>query len=152
AAKTCNKLIILVMENYGKKFNFSSEQRLELVQIALNELQIADCQIEVKISDKLLIDEYIALNADFVVRGIRNTADLEYEMTYENINKNLYLTKSATKSFEVMYLLASANLTHISSTSVRQLLTNEQNFANYAQVWLADVVAQKIKEYFNHVN
>ncbi|RIY38513.1 pantetheine-phosphate adenylyltransferase [Psittacicella gerlachiana] len=149
ASKTCNKLIILVMNNFGKKYTFSTQQRLELVEIAVKKLKIENCDIEVRASNSFLAKEFYDTQANFIVRGIRNSQDFDYEHSAEVINSKIYKKDYQEDNFETLYLIASEEYTYISSTSVRQLLTDRDNFLNYATLWLDASVAQKIVEFCN---
>ncbi|RIY33119.1 pantetheine-phosphate adenylyltransferase [Psittacicella hinzii] len=149
SAGLCDHLVILVMNNFGKSYTFSFEQRLELVRLAVGKLNL-ECKTTISGSTKLLVDEMEAYNADFIIRGIRNSQDLEYEKTQETINKSLAKKSYTSKDFEIVYLVSKPELAHISSTSVRHLLTNKENFQTYSDVWLSEEVIKKIKEYLEN--
>ncbi|MFC6276136.1 pantetheine-phosphate adenylyltransferase [Psittacicella hinzii] len=158
ASKMCQELIILITNNLGKKYLLDIEQRKELVSLALKQLDITDCKIIVHTSHDLLVHDYLKYQADFIVRGIRNSADLEYEQNYEQINRQLFTTyvesnqqaaQSCKLEFETVYLNADPDLKYISSTGVRQLLTMPESFATYADKWLSSEVKTALSTMLN---
>ena len=63
----------------------------------------------------LLRDVYSQWNARFILRGIRSVNDFEYEKTIADVNRKL-------SGVETIILFTEPELTHISSTIVRELL------------------------------
>jgi pantetheine-phosphate adenylyltransferase len=55
-------------------------------------------------------------NAQFIVRGLRNTTDFEYENTISQVNRHL-----SDDDIETVFLITSPDLAPISSTIVREL-------------------------------
>jgi pantetheine-phosphate adenylyltransferase len=55
-------------------------------------------------------------NAQFIIRGLRNTTDFEYENTISQVNRHL-----SDDNIETVFLITSPDLAPISSTIVREL-------------------------------
>ena len=85
AKKLCDRLIVAVLVNPGKKYCFNAEERVELINKSLRNVP----GIEVKTFSGLLADFVQAQNADFVVRGLRTVEDFESEKAMAWANEKL---------------------------------------------------------------
>ena len=100
-----DEVVIAIGINDSKRTYFTVEQRLEM----LRDL------IRVVSYDSLTIDLAKQWNARFILRGIRSVNDFEYEKTIADVNRKL-------SGVETIILFTEPELTHISSTIVRELL------------------------------
>lgn len=111
ASVLCDKLIVGVLATGEKKTIFSIEERIKMVLLAT-----AHCDnIEVIDFEGLIADVYNEVSADAIVRGIRNGQDLHYEAPMAEINHKL------NRKLETVFLLCRNELTHVSSSNVREL-------------------------------
>lgn len=121
AAKMFDKVYVAVMINdsakydsslSSKKYMFSMDERLELVRLSVAHIE----NVEAIARSGMLIDLCDELEITAIVKGIRNAADLEYEMIHARWNK------AHNESAETLFLPADENMTAVSSTEVRRLL------------------------------
>ena len=121
AAKMFDKVYVAVMINdaakydsslSSKKYMFSMEERLEIARLSLAHIE----NVEVIARTGMLIDLFDELSATAIVKGIRNSADLEYEMIHAKWNK------AHNQRAETLFLPADESLTSISSTEVRRII------------------------------
>ena len=56
------------------------------------------------------------LNANFILRGLRNTTDFEFENSISQINKDI------NEDLETVFLITSPKLAPISSTIIRDVI------------------------------
>lgn len=111
AAKRCDKLIIAVFDPIKKNTVFTTKERINMILLA-----IAHCDnIEVVSFQGRIADLYTKLSADIIVRGLRNASDLCYEAPMAQINNQL------NRNLETIFLLCRSELSHVSSTNVREL-------------------------------
>ena len=103
-----DEVVIAIGINDSKRTYFTVEQRLEM----LRDLFRDNPRIRVVSYDSLTIDLAKQWNARFILRGIRSVNDFEYEKT---MNRKL-------SGVETIILFTEPELTHISSTIVRELL------------------------------
>ena len=96
---------------------FSAERRKQFVEEAFKSIN----NIEVKIYHELTVDFCKKNNADFIIRGLRNVSDFEFE-------KNIALTNRKLSGIETVFLLTSAKNSYISSGIVRELIKNNGNY------------------------
>ena len=105
-----DSVIIGIGQNSEKEYMFPAERRKQFVKETLKSIN----NIEVKIYNELTIDFCKKNNADFIVRGLRNVSDFEFE-------KNIALTNRKLSGIETVFLLTSAKNSFISSGIVRDL-------------------------------
>jgi len=110
--KVFDKLIIAVAESKEKKTMFSLEKRVEMIQKSTSSFD----RIEVKPFKNLLVQFLETENIDFVIRGLRNGVDFEYERDMHYANKSLY------KDIETIYLNSTLEDSFVSSSVVRTLI------------------------------
>ena len=112
-----DSVIIGIGQNSEKKYMFSAERRKQFVEDAFKSIN----NIEVKIYDELTVDFCKKNNADFIIRGLRNVSDFEFE-------KNIALTNRKLGGIETVFLLTSAKNSFISSGIVRDLIKNNGDY------------------------
>lgn len=124
AAKMFDKVYVAVMINdsakydstlSSKKYMFSMDERLELVRLSVSHIENAEAIAR----SGMLIDLCDELQVTAIVKGIRNAADLEYEMIHARWNK------AHNDRAETLFLPADESLTAVSSTAVRQMLLDK---------------------------
>ena len=113
-----DSVIIGIGQNSEKKYMFSAERRKQFVKETFKSIN----NIEVKIYNELTIDFCKKNNADFIVRGLRNVSDFEFE-------KNIALTNRKLSGIETVFLLTSAKNSFISSGIVRDLIKNNGDYS-----------------------
>ena len=106
-----DKIIIAVGTNAEKKYFFSEEQRLNWIK----DLYQNEPKIEIKTYDGLTVDFCRINNAQFILRGLRNAKDFNYEKEIAQINQTL------ENSIETIFIITSKEYSHISSTLVREV-------------------------------
>ena len=112
SSKVFDKIIICIFDNNLKKTMFSIKERLYFIKISTKEFQ----NIEIQFYNGLLIDFLKDQNIFFIIRGLRNYIDFNYEVNLNDINKNLY------SNFQNIYFISNINKRYISSSLVRELL------------------------------
>ena len=119
AIPLCDKLIIAVGENKEKKNMFSLKQRMDFIK----ETNKNNPKISVESYEGLTIDFCKKVNADALIRGLRNPADFEFEKSVAQMNRRL-------SGFETVFLLTSAGHAFISSSIVREIMLHKGDFSS----------------------
>lgn len=114
ASHLCDHLYIAVARAHHKNTLFTAEERLACIRAVLPDLDTAPIRIEPILFDGLLADLHREYQANFVIRGLRNTADFEYERQLAAMNRHLL------PGLETVFLATAENFFHISSTLVRE--------------------------------
>ena len=121
AAKMFDKVYVAVMINdsakydsslSSKKYMFTMEERLEIARLSVSHIE----NVEVIARTGMLIDLFDELEATAIVKGIRNAADLEYEMIHAKWNK------AHNERAETLFLPADESFNNVSSTEVRRAI------------------------------
>ena len=103
--------------NTDKKYMFSIEERLKIIRNFFPD----DKRIETVSYSGMTVDLCHQLNTRFIIRGIRNAADLDYEQTIAAVNQTL------DPQIETILLLADNQHRDISSTLIREQLSHQSN-------------------------
>lgn len=129
-AKLFDELIIGVFINTNKNSFFSSDEKLQTVEASVAHLK----NVKVITQDqKLTVDVAHELGAGFLLRGVRNVKDYEYEKDIATMNQHL------EPELETVFLLASPKYTHVSSSILKEVWKFSGDIKEYlpAPVYLA---------------
>ena len=107
-----DEVVVAVMINQQKSYDYTLQQRTEMAALAVRELD----RVRVVSSDGLLVDLFDKVGADVIVKGIRNDEDRIYEeeMSAWNLAHN--------PRAKTIFLQAADDFEHIHSTKVRELI------------------------------
>jgi len=112
ACKIFDKLIIAIGDNSDKKSYFSIEKRLEwLEQVFASEPKVSTARYS-----GLTVDFCKEVDANFILRGLRTSADFEFERSIGQVNKKMH------PEIETVFLLTAPEHTAINSSIVREIL------------------------------
>jgi len=109
-----DEIIIAIGTNSSKKYMFDLEQRKEFIK----KTYINEPKIKVDTYQGLTIDYCKSIDSDFILRGLRNPADFEFEKAIAHTNRRM-------SKIETVFLLTSADTSFISSSIVRDILQNK---------------------------
>jgi pantetheine-phosphate adenylyltransferase len=113
ALRLFDKVVIGVGDNISKRGLLDVEQRVALIR----DIYAANPRVEVRSYSSLTGDFAEECGARAIVRGVRTTSDFEYEQNLAAVNRHLY------PSLSTVILSTPAELSHISSSAVRELLS-----------------------------
>jgi pantetheine-phosphate adenylyltransferase len=108
-----DKIIVAIGINADKKYMFSLEDRKRFIEESFAD----EPSISVLTYEGLTIDLCKKMKAKFILRGLRNPADFEFEKAIAHTNRKL-------SKIETVFLLTAANTSYISSSIVRDVLRN----------------------------
>lgn len=114
-----DELIIAIGINSTKKYMFSLEQRKAFIEATFAN----EPKIKVDTYEGLTVDYCDKIKAKFIVRGLRNPADFEFEKTITQVNRRL-------SEIETVFLLTSAETSFISSSIVREVIHFEGDYTS----------------------
>lgn len=106
-----DEIVIAIGVNDTKKTYFPLDKRIDMIRSLYKD----DSRIVVGTYDSLTVDYAKETGSNFIIRGIRSVNDFEYEKTIADMNRNI-------SGIETIVLFTEPELTHISSTIVRELL------------------------------
>lgn len=114
-----DEIVIAIGINIEKKYMFSLEQRKKFIEDCFKEYE----NISVVTYEGLTVDFCKKHSIDYIIRGLRNPADFEFEKAIAHTNRDL-------ASIETVFLLTAAKTSYISSSIVRDVLRNGGNVSN----------------------
>tara|TARA_B100001057_G_scaffold399028_1_gene409818 strand:+ start:6726 stop:7178 length:453 start_codon:yes stop_codon:yes gene_type:complete len=115
--KIFDEIIIAIGDNVNKKYMFSKEKRVELVEQTFSD----NDKIKVESYKGLTVDFCKKNNTEFMIRGLRNPADFEFE-------KSIALTNRGMTGIETVFFLTSPKNSFVSSSIVRELIRNNGDY------------------------
>jgi pantetheine-phosphate adenylyltransferase len=108
-----NELIIAIGTNAEKKYMFSLEERRKFIDKTFTN----NSKIKIDTYQGLTIDYCKKVKSKYILRGLRNPADFEFEKAIAQTNRKL-------SDIETVFLLTSADNSYISSSIVRDIIRN----------------------------
>jgi pantetheine-phosphate adenylyltransferase len=108
-----DEIIIAVGVNATKKYMFSLKERMAFITDTFKD----EPKVKVDKYDTLTVDYCKSQQADFILRGLRNPADFEFEKAIAQTNRRL-------SGIETVFLLTSAETSFISSSIIRDIIRN----------------------------
>ena len=111
-----DELTIAIGMNPDKTYMFSLEERVELVTEATKGLP--NIRVET-FQDKFLINYAKSIDAEYIIRGIRNESDYEYERAMRHINSDL------DASIATIFVMPPREIAEVSSSVVKGLVGPE---------------------------
>ncbi|CAG5086267.1 pantetheine-phosphate adenylyltransferase [Parvicella tangerina] len=116
-----DKIYVAVGTNTSKQYLFDADQRFDMAQKSFSTFQ----KVEIAAFEGLTVDFCKDVNANFLLRGLRNNIDFEYEKPIAEMNKKLY------PDLETVFFITDAEMSCISSSIVRELIKNNGNVERF---------------------
>jgi len=107
-----DKIIVAVGINSQKKYLFSLEQRLEWLEKVFE----SEDKVEVGSFEGLTAHYCTEVKAAYLLRGLRNASDFDYEKTISQLNNIV------GDGLETIFFISRPEFSHISSTIVREII------------------------------
>ena len=117
AVKLFDEVIVAIGINAEKKYMFSLEERMQFISEAFKD----ESKVTVVSYEGLTVDFCKKNNVKFILRGLRNPADFEFEKAIAHTNRDL-------APIETVFLLTAANTSYISSSIVRDVIRNHGDY------------------------
>ena len=115
--KLFDELIIAIGVNSDKKYMFSLEERKQFIEDSFKD----NPKIKVVTYKGLTVHFCLENNVEFILRGLRNPADFEFEKAIAHTNRDL-------APIETVFLLTAARTSYISSSIVRDVIRNNGDY------------------------
>lgn len=112
-----DRIIIGIGTNAEKKYMYSAEQRERWIKETFN----MESRIEVQAYSGLTADFCKKMNAGFILRGLRNAADFEFEKAIAHMNSAI------STNIETIFVLSELKYGALSSSIIRDIIRNGGN-------------------------
>ena len=109
-----DKIIISIGINSEKNQYFSIEERLQWIKDVYGN----NTKIEIKFYEGLTVDFCKKENANYILRGLRDSHDFKFEKGIAQMNKDL------NKEVETIFIITPSEISHISSSIIRDIIKN----------------------------
>jgi|TARA_E500000178_G_scaffold54214_1_gene50403 pantetheine-phosphate adenylyltransferase len=136
ALKIFDKVVIAVVKNSNKKYLFSLDERVAMIDNLFQEKEMVSC---IGLDSKLTVELASELNAQAIIRGLRAVSDFEYEFQIASINR------SQNSEVESVFFTPDEKLTFISSSMVKELASYGGDISNFVQEDIAKSLEEKFK-------
>jgi len=115
-----DEIVIGIGHNADKDYMFSIDQRKMFIE------QCFQNNPKVKVMDYkgLTIDSCKSIEANYLLRGVRNNGDFEFEKAIARTNREL-------SEIETVFLLTSVQTSFISSSIVREIIRNKGDYKRF---------------------
>lgn len=115
--KLFDEVVVAIGVNSEKKYMFSLEERKHFIEEAFKD----EPKVKVLTYKGLTIDFCKEIDAEFILRGLRNPADFEFEKAIAHTNRKL-------SKIETVFLLTASRTSYISSSIVRDVIRNNGDY------------------------
>jgi len=130
ATRFADRVVVAVGIHAGKQPLLGVDVRVDLVARAVADIP----GVTARSFDGLLVDLCRELGADLVVKGIRNGADVAWEMTQAAVNREI-------GDVETVLLPTRPEFSHVSSSIVRELALHGMDVSRYVPAAAASLLA-----------
>ena len=120
-AEIFDQIIIGVTYNIEKNSFIPIEDRVHLIQEAVKSIP----NVEVLSYEGLTVNFAREKNVSILLRGLRNSADFEYEKELAQVNEKL------DKNIKTVFLMTKPEHSFISSSAVRELVRLKSDISNF---------------------
>jgi pantetheine-phosphate adenylyltransferase len=132
AVGLCDRLVVAIGINPGKKPLFSVEERLAMIKEVFGPVGAkVGCAIEAATYDNLTVAAAQKAGATIMIRGLRDGTDLDYEMQIAGMNQIM------APDVQTVFLPASPAVRPITATLVRQIAAMGGNVAPFVPTSVA---------------
>ncbi len=138
ATALCDRLVVGIGVNASKAGLFSTQERSALILEAAGPAMVGTgCALETTVFSGLVVDAARAIGAAFIVRGLRDATDFDYEMRMAGMSGQM------APQLPTVFLPASPQVRHISATLVRQIAAMGGDCSPFAPCNVAAALATK---------
>ncbi len=116
-----DKIIVAVGVNSQKKYLFDLEQRLQWLEEVFKDYPT----VEVAHFEGLTANFCKTLDSNYLLRGLRNASDFDYEKTISQLNNIV------GDGIETIFLISKPEFSHISSTIVREIIKGKGDVSTF---------------------
>ena len=116
-----DKIIIAVGSNSSKEYYFTEEQRIQWMEDIFKDQP----KVEIRKYEGLTVDFCKSIGANFILRGLRNSKDFNYEKEIAQVNQTL------NEEIETIFIITSSEYSHISSSLVREVAKNGGDISKF---------------------
>ena len=135
-----DKVVVAIGIHPSKAPLFTFEERKKLIEtVAKTVLRGTEKRLEIISFDNLLVDKAREIGANFIIRGLRDGTDFNYEMQLAGMNRAL------APGIQTLFLPAADAVRSISATLVRQIALMGGDVSPFVPENVASALIKKFK-------
>lgn len=134
ASNIFDEVYVGVLQNLSKSsFFFTIEERMEMIK------QLYENYDRIKVvTGRKAVSVASEHNCQYIIRGLRNTIDFEYEKSIAEINQDI-----SKNQIRTICLFADSTLSNVSSSTVRELFQLEEDISKYVEPSVKEKMLRK---------
>lgn len=136
AAKLFDEIIVAVGVNSGKKPLLTEAERVAALNASIAHLD----NVRVDSFQGLLVEYVLSTGAKSIVRGLRATADFEYEFQMAMVNRRL------ANEIDTVFLMTKWEHSYLSSSIVREVATLGGDYSGLVPAPVAEVIHRALRK------
>ncbi len=133
AAAIFDWVLVAVFHNPGKECAFALDDRLDMVRLALDDLD----NVSVECASGLLVDYASQNQVQVIIKGLRAVTDFEYEFQMAQMNK--WLDDRA----ETLFMMTRPQHSYLSSSIVRELFSLGSDVSALVPPGVLDIMKER---------
>jgi pantetheine-phosphate adenylyltransferase len=135
SATVFDQVYLLVVNNSSKTAAMDLETRVAMAERVIAEAGLAEkCSVQ-SLHSGLLVKKAEELGANAIVKGFRNSADIDYELPMAKVNHDL-------AGIQTLFIASDGNFGHVSSSLVKEVFALGGDISKY----VTPSVLQKMQE------
>jgi pantetheine-phosphate adenylyltransferase len=131
ASRLFDEIIVAVGVNSSKRPLLSTDQRMQALRRSCAHLE----NVQVDAFEGLLVDYVASKNAKSIVRGLRATADFEYEFQMALVNRRM------SPEIDTVFLMTKWEHSYLSSSIVREVAQLGGDYREFVHPAVAEIIA-----------
>lgn len=135
-SKIFDKIVVLIAVNPKKQAIFTIEEKVNMIKQATKHLN----NIEVQFSSDLVSKFAKSINANVIIRGLRNFNDYQDEISLFQFNRSI------APNIDTFALFPSANNLFLSSSSIKELVLFDASISGYVPKEIEEYIKTTMKE------
>ena len=132
ASKLYDKLYVVVGFNHDKTYSLTAEKRVELLKLCCDKFN----NVEVVAFDGFMTDFCIQVQADVMVKAVRNEEDLQTAFVTQAVNNEFW------QQGHLVLLASNEKYQHVSSSLLRELALYDKSLKGF----VPDEICQQVFE------
>jgi len=128
-----DKIIVAIGQNSQKKYLFDLEERKAWISSVIDQWD----NVNVGTYEGLTVNYAKSTNANYLIRGLRNASDFDYEKTISQLNNIV------GDGLETLFYISQPDYSHISSTIVRELIKGKADVNKFVPSIIYDDIKSK---------
>lgn len=138
ASKVFDKVIVAIGANPDKRYTFNLAERKTMAMKCFHGRK----DIVVASFSGLLTDFAYEQGASVVIKGVRNSADFDYENTLDSVGKSQKL------GIDTHILFADPDLAHVSSSTVKAIIQHNGDLSEYVPLHVKQALEERVNKQY----